>query len=174
MKGKDIILGILSKKGRTGYEINDILKNQLSYFYDGSYGMIYPTLRNLEKEELISKEVIIQDGKPNKNIYSITHKGKEAFEIYLHSELDDDIFKSDFLMRLFFGTSLSEDELKTLLEKEVKKKKMQIAKLKSNFEQWKETGELTMTQEMTIYYGLTQYEAIMTFLKDELKKLASK
>ena len=39
MQGKDIILGILSRKERSGYEINDILQNQLSYFYDGTYGI---------------------------------------------------------------------------------------------------------------------------------------
>ncbi|OYS83127.1 PadR family transcriptional regulator, partial [Limosilactobacillus reuteri] len=42
MKGRDVILGILRNKPRTGYEINDILQNQISYFYDGTYGMIYP------------------------------------------------------------------------------------------------------------------------------------
>ena len=56
MQGRDIILGILERNNRTGYEINDILKNQLSYFYDGTYGMIYPTLRKLEKEGKIKKE----------------------------------------------------------------------------------------------------------------------
>ena len=37
MKGRDVILGILSRKERTGYDIKNILANQLSYFYDGTY-----------------------------------------------------------------------------------------------------------------------------------------
>lgn len=47
MNGRDVVLGILNGSDRTGYEINDILKTRLSYFYDGTYGMIYPTLRKL-------------------------------------------------------------------------------------------------------------------------------
>ena len=53
MRGRDVILGILNLSPKTGYEINDVLKNQLSFFYDGTYGMIYPTLRKLEAEEMI-------------------------------------------------------------------------------------------------------------------------
>ena len=83
MKGRDVILGILRNKPRTGYEINDILQNQISYFYDGTYGMIYPTLKKLEKEEKVKKETVIQEDKPNKNIFSITDKGREELRKYL-------------------------------------------------------------------------------------------
>ena len=93
MQGKDIILGILSKKERSGYEINDILQNQLSYFYDGTYGMIYPTLRKLEKDGKITKEVVIQDGRPNKNIYAITESGKKELASYLQSDVNDEIYQ---------------------------------------------------------------------------------
>ena len=89
MKGRDVVLGILNNSPRTGYEINDILKNQLSYFYDGTLGMIYPTLRKLETEGKVKKEQISQDDKPNKKVYSITSKGKEEFKKYakiLYSE----------------------------------------------------------------------------------------
>lgn len=78
MKGRDVILGILSQSEKTGYEINDILQNRLSYFYDGTYGMIYPTLRKLEQEGLVSKKIIVQTGKPNKNVYSITPAGEKS------------------------------------------------------------------------------------------------
>ena len=86
MKGRDVILGILSRKERTGYDIKNILENQLSYFYDGTYGMIYPTLRKLEAEGKIKKEVVIQEGRPNKNVYTITEAGREEFATYFESD----------------------------------------------------------------------------------------
>ncbi len=171
MQGKDIVLGILSKKERSGYEINDILQNQLSYFYDGTYGMIYPTLRKLEKDGKISKEVVIQEGRPNKNIYAITESGREEFDTYLQSEIDDETFKSDFLMRLFFGISLDEMALKELLEEEVARKEERINRLNENFKLWKNEGNLTSTQEITIKYGLAQYKATKEVLETELAKL---
>ncbi|TCD53650.1 PadR family transcriptional regulator [Alloscardovia theropitheci] len=172
MQGRDIVLGILGESKRTGYEINDILKNRLSYFFDGTYGMIYPTLRKLESEGMISKEVIVQVGKPNKNLYSLTEQGREELHAYLESDVDDEIFKSDFLMRLFFGYDLDDDKLTRLLEREIERKDEKIQTLTDNLRIWKENG-LTRTQEMTIEYGLAQYDATKKVLEKQLKELKS-
>ncbi|WP_277281045.1 PadR family transcriptional regulator [Streptococcus hyointestinalis] len=168
MKGRDIILGILSQSEKTGYEINDILQNRLSYFYDGTYGMIYPTLRKLEQECLVSKKVIVQTGKPNKNVYSITPAGEKELLNYLESDVADDSFKSDFLMRLFFATNLSDQEIVTLIEDEIARKEQKIAQLEKNYEIWKEQG-ISKNQELTLRYGLAQYITNKKFLEEELK-----
>ncbi len=82
LTGKDIILGLLIEKSRTGYEINEVFETVFKHFYKTSYGMIYLTLRRLSNEGLVEKEVVIQEGKPNKNVYHITEKGKKAFAEY--------------------------------------------------------------------------------------------
>ncbi len=56
MNNEQIILGLLYKHSRTGYELNEVFKNIFSHFYDASFGMIYPTLRRLEKNGLVSKK----------------------------------------------------------------------------------------------------------------------
>lgn len=170
MQGRDIILGILERNNRTGYEINNILKNQLSYFYDGTYGMIYPTLRKLEKEGKIKKEKIVQNDKPNKNIYSITNTGIEEFKEYLASSIQDDIYKSDFLMRLFFGASLSNQEIIKAVKQEIERKNEKIDQLTTNYKKWKKNG-MSKTQEITVKYGIAQYTAIVQMLTKELDKL---
>ena len=168
MKGRDVILGILSQSEKTGYEINDILQNRLSYFYDGTYGMIYPTLRKLEQECLVSKKVIVQTGKPNKNVYSITPAGEKELLNYLESDVADDSFKSDFLMRLFFATNLSDQEIVTLIEDEIARKEQKIAQLEKNYEIWKEQC-ISKNQELTLRYSLAQYITNKKFLEEELK-----
>lgn len=141
MKGRDVILGILRNKPRTGYEINDILQNQISYFYDGTYGMIYPTLKKLEKEEKVKKETVIQEDKPNKNIFSITDKGREELRKYLESDKVEEVFKSDFLMKLFFGDDyLSKQKVIELIKSEIKVKEDQIKRLESSLEHWELQG----------------------------------
>ncbi|MRG90120.1 PadR family transcriptional regulator (plasmid) [Limosilactobacillus reuteri] len=170
MQGRDIILGILERNNRTGYEINDILKNQLSYFYDGTYGMIYPTLRKLEKEGKIKKEKIVQNDKPNKNVYSITDMGIEEFKEYLDSSIQDDSYKSDFLMRLFFGNSLSNQEIIRAIKQEIQRKNEKIDQLTVNYKKWKKNG-MSKTQEITVKYGIAQYTAIVQMLTKELDTL---
>lgn len=170
MQGKDVILGILERNDRTGYEINDILKSQLSYFYDGSYGMIYPTLKKLEKEGKITKKQIVQNNKPNKNVYSITNTGKEEFKEYLSSEIQDDIYKSDFLMRLFFGNALSNQEIIQAIKQEIIRKNKNIEQLTQNYKKWKKNG-MSKTQEITVKYGISQYTAVVKTLSEELENL---
>lgn len=101
MKGRDVIPGILRNKPQIGYEINNVLKNQIFYFYDGTYGMIYPTLKKLEHESKVVKQTIIQADKPNNNVFSITTAGKKEFQTYLNPDTMAEVFKSDFLMKLF-------------------------------------------------------------------------
>ena len=170
MKGRDVILGILSNQERTGYEIKEIFQSQLSYFYDGTYGMIYPTLKKLEQDGLVSKRVIMQTGKPNKNIYSITASGEKELQKYLESNVIEESFKSDFLMRLFFGVNLTDEELIRLLKDEIKNKEKKIVQLTNNLKTWKDEG-ITKTQELTIRYGLAQYGATKAVLEEELKKI---
>nr|WP_272106701.1 DHA2 family efflux MFS transporter permease subunit [Staphylococcus sp. NRL 22/194] len=55
MKSRGVILGLLNKKPRTGYELNEVFQSVFTHFFDGSFGMIYPTLKALEKEEKIKK-----------------------------------------------------------------------------------------------------------------------
>ena len=170
MRGRDVILGILSKQERTGYEIKEIFQSQLYYFYDGTYGMIYPTLKKLEQDGLVSKRVIMQTGKPNKNIYSITASGEKELQKYLESNVIEESFKSDFLMRLFFGVNLTDEELIRLLKDEIKNKEKKIVQLTNNLKTWKDEG-ITKTQELTIRYGLAQYGATKAVLEEELKKI---
>lgn len=171
MKGRDVILGILRNKLRTGYEINDILQNQISYFYDGTYGMIYPTLKKLEKEEKVKKETVIQEDKPNKNIFSITDKGREELRKYLESDKVEEVFKSDFLMKLFFGDDyLSKQKVIELIKSEIKVKEDQIKRLESSLEHWELQG-ISNLQKITVGYGLAEYRAVVEYLKEQLKKL---
>lgn len=167
MKGKDVILGILNLSSRTGYEINDILKNQLSFFYDGTYGMIYPTLRKLESEGMIEKKQVIQNGKPNKNVYSITQEGKKEFQKYMNSDVAPESIKSDFLLRLYLGRDiLSNNQIIELFNQEIDRKQKQLAFIQKNFKQWKENG-MQELQELTLEYGVSYYENAIKFLKNK-------
>ena len=45
---ENIVLGFLSEKSMTGYEIKKQMENSTSFFYNTSFGNIYPTLKKLE------------------------------------------------------------------------------------------------------------------------------
>lgn len=133
--------------------------------------MIYPTLKKLEKEEKVKKETVIQEDKPNKNIFSITDKGREELRKYLESDKVEEVFKSDFLMKLFFGDDyLSKQKIIELIKSEIKVKEDQIKRLESSLEHWELQG-ISNLQKITVGYGLAEYRAVVEYLKEQLKKL---
>ena len=170
MQGKDVILGLLNSKEMTGYEIKEIFESQLKYFFDGTFGMIYPILKKLERENLISNKRVFQTSKPNKNVYSITDKGRKEFQTYLISVPSEEVYKSDFLMRLYFGQDLGNDEVVDFITLEIKRKKSCLNELQENYEKWKEAG-MDSLQAITFEYGISYYEGTLKVLEKALSKL---
>jgi DNA-binding PadR family transcriptional regulator len=155
----------------TGYEIKQKFEKLFSYFYNASYGTIYPTLSKMEKDGLITKQKIVQEGKPNKNIYRITDKGKEAFYAYLESDIQDIEIKSDFMIRLYFG-KMAEPELAIKwLETGIRRTEQSLAKLYAEYERWKST--MSPTQLICIKIGITNMENLLNNLKEGLNQIRS-
>ncbi|MBC7343778.1 MAG: PadR family transcriptional regulator, partial [Clostridia bacterium] len=73
-----VILGFLTMGDMTGYDIKRLMSISTSFFYDASYGSIYPALRKLEERGLVKSSEAIESGRLRK-VYSITDEGREEF-----------------------------------------------------------------------------------------------
>lgn len=170
MQGRDVILGLLNSQERTGYEIKEVIETRLKYFFDGTVGMIYPTLKKLEQEGRVEKKQVIQDGKPNKNIYSITDEGRNDFLNYLNSATDEEILKSDFLVRIYFGKNLEKSKLEAIILQEINRKKRNLEDLQNHFDKWTTTG-MDPLQMIGYKYGIAYYNAVLKVLNESLEEL---
>ena len=97
-------------KSMTGYELKKFFSISFYFFSGLSYGSIYPALKKMETEGLISMRLEIQDGAPNRKVYTITEEGKEVFVEALKQPISFNRQKNDFLTRLFFFAHLSPKE----------------------------------------------------------------
>jgi DNA-binding PadR family transcriptional regulator len=97
------LLGMLSFKPMTGYDIKKFTDMSISYFWSENYGHIYPVLKKLEKEGLVTKEIEPGEGKPDKKVYSITEDGKRALREWLGTPVQKEIYRLEILLKLFFG-----------------------------------------------------------------------
>lgn len=103
-----VILGFLSHEPMTGYEIKKRIDTSLHYFWSGSYGSIYPTLNDLEKNGLVTKA----EDKANarkKLIYQITDAGREALREWLKMPVVKNELRYETLLKLFFGKELGKE-----------------------------------------------------------------
>ncbi len=110
MDVQSVLLGFLMKSSMTGYDLRKAFSISFSFFSELSYGSIYPSLKKMEARGLISKQVEIQDGAPNRKVYTITEAGKKAFLDALRSQFVPEQPKSAFCMKLFFFAYLTQKE----------------------------------------------------------------
>lgn len=163
MNSQDAILGMLMKYSLSGYEIKQIFEQRFSYFFKASYETIYPMLGKMEKEGLITKENVLQEGRPNKHLYTITDKGKQQFFAYLNSPLNDDTFNSDFLMRLYFGEFVGEENIIDWINSEIKHTRELVENLKGDYEGF--FPYLSSSPKICIELGISTYQSKLETLE---------
>jgi DNA-binding PadR family transcriptional regulator len=110
MDAKSMLLGFLMRGPMTGYELKKIFSISFSFFSGLSYGSIYPALKKMEQEGLITMHLEVQEGSPNRKVYTITEKGKKAFLEALKAPFTHERGKHPFLTRLFFFAHLAPEE----------------------------------------------------------------
>ena len=107
---KTMVLGFLMRGSMTGYELKKRFSLSFSFFSALSYGSIYPALKKLEQEGLITLKVEVQDGSPNRKVYTISDSGRKVFLENLRTPFTLERQKSAFLARLFFFAPLTREE----------------------------------------------------------------
>ncbi|WP_141430406.1 PadR family transcriptional regulator [Bacillus sp. 03113] len=168
MNIQHVILGFLMEAPMSGYEIKQEMEESVAFFFDASFGAIYPALKRMEKEEFIEKKVIQQEGKPNKNLYIITSKGQQEFQDYMDSPLSPTLIRSDLLIRIFFGKNTGKENVVNWLE--VEKEKAQS--------QWEYLTKIEEThpimdpfKKMTLNYGLAEAKNRLEWIQNEIEHL---
>jgi PadR family transcriptional regulator AphA len=100
---KYAILGMLSLESMSGYDMKKRFDNSVAHFWNENYGHIYPVLKRLEREGLVTKRTETTEGKPSRYIYSITDRGKYALHEWLILPAERPTLRIELLLKLFFG-----------------------------------------------------------------------
>ena len=109
------LLGLLSIRPMTGYEILRHYARALEPWWETPRTQIYPKLRELQRRGLIEHEYVVQEGKPNKRLYSIGPAGSQALSSWLGSTIGGPEMRHHMMMRLFLGNLLPVGETSRLL-----------------------------------------------------------
>lgn len=97
-----VILGLLSHEDLTGYDIKKRMDGVISFFWKGSFGNIYPALKEMENQKLITKRDTSTGGR-EKITYHITRSGRNALAKWLSDEQVVNELRYETLLKLFFG-----------------------------------------------------------------------
>lgn len=111
------ILGILSWKSSTGYELKKIFEDSTFMYWSGNNNQIYKALLHMENEDFVTSEVVHQDNSPSKKVYTLTEAGLLELKKWLVSSPEAPEIKNTFLVQLAWSDLLSNQELNDVLSK---------------------------------------------------------
>jgi PadR family transcriptional regulator, regulatory protein AphA len=111
---KYAILGFLSWKPFTGYELKKIFADALSFHWSGNNNQIYGTLVDLHRTEAVSIEVQQQEKYPARKLYTITDQGRRELRAWLISEPELPILRSIAHIQFAWTEGLDGTELDNL------------------------------------------------------------
>jgi len=103
----EVLLGLLAIEPMSGYDLGQTIRGSVGHFWNESYGQIYPNLKRLAAGGLATARTERQKGKPDRNIYSITKKGRERLAAWLAVAPQPEIPRNELLLKLFFGVQAS-------------------------------------------------------------------
>jgi len=105
------LLGWLTTEPMSGYDLKKKTEQYIGHFWYGSFGQIYPLLHKMLEEELVEVHEETTEGRPSKKVYSITDKGRELLREWMSAPTEDDLFRSEILLKIFFGSLASPEVL---------------------------------------------------------------
>lgn len=121
------ILGLLSWKPMTGYDIKKLMENSSILYWSGNNNQIYKSLVQLHENGLVTAQVQHQEGTPSRKIYTITETGLSALKEWTLSDPEVPEFKKDFFVQLAWARVLNDEEIDRLLSAYEKELQLQLA-----------------------------------------------
>lgn len=125
------ILGCLSIKPMSAYEIKSFINRSIAHFWSESEGQLYPTLRKLSDEGMVIGAEEISQKLKTKIVYSITKSGKKALKQWLAAEVNNIPYRNEILLKVFFGSEVKEETTIKLLHQSLDSLKQRLQQLEN-------------------------------------------
>jgi DNA-binding PadR family transcriptional regulator len=113
------LLGIIAEVPEiSGYDIVKLFNYSTAHYWHAHAGQIYPTLERMVTDGLIRSRDVIQHGRPNKRLFTITPEGQRVLIEWLQSPFEGLKLKHAPLLRCRFLGHLGADGAREKLVEE--------------------------------------------------------
>ena len=169
----EVLLGLLTIQPMSGYDLGQTIHESVGHFWNESYGQIYPNLKKLAAGGFLTARTERQKGKPDRQVYSITRKGRERLANWLAIPPQPEIPRNELLLKLFFGgqvsLQISMQHVERMIETEsaVLRKIGQIEKEIDRNRQYPDVPYW----KMAVRFGQLELEAHLRWAQETLAKL---
>ncbi|MEM9244006.1 MAG: PadR family transcriptional regulator, partial [Pseudomonadota bacterium] len=104
-KARYAILGMLALlESASGYDMKKKMANSTDHFWKESDGALYPTLKQLSDEGLLTCKIDnVASGKPKK-MYTITEDGMSELLEWMAEDFELATVRNELVLKIFFGS----------------------------------------------------------------------
>lgn len=95
------ILGLLARQPQSGYDLTQAMKRTIAFFWQAHHSTIYPELRRLERQGLVAYEVVEQQERPDKKVYTLTAAGREALRRWVAEPTPLPADRDELMVKVF-------------------------------------------------------------------------
>ena len=108
----DAILVLLTERPMTGYELAKTFDTSIGFFWRADHQQIYRELTRLRHRGHVQGREVVQTGKPNKLVYTLTPEGRAALRQWAARPSTASSIKDDLLVRLYALDSIDIEPLR--------------------------------------------------------------
>ena len=159
MDVRTLCLGVLSTGDASGYEIKKKLEGPFRYFYDASFGSIYPALTRLQKDGLVTCTAQAQAKRPDKKVYRLTTEGRLALVRDLGQDPAPDRLRSEFIVAMRFAHLLPPRRVSEMIESRLAEFRATVTCLEQL------DRSVAPTLDFLLGYALAVYRAEIAYLE---------
>ena len=170
----DAILVCLTERPMTGYELAKTFDSSIGFFWKADHQQIYRELTRLRGLAHVQAREVVQSGKPNKLVYSLTAAGKAALRHWAARPSNAPSIKDDMLVRLCALDAVDMDAIRADLRARLEYHRDRLARyervLKKRFPQG--SGSLDDTGKLlALRLGLRHERAVVEWCEEALQTL---
>jgi len=167
-----LLLGILAKGPRSGYDLKQFADRSTRFFWAISYGQIYPELRRLTDAGLVEPQAA-PVGDRQRTVYQLTPVGEEALRDWVADpEVAPMEIRDEMLLKLFFSDVVSDRERAELLQRMRHRQQEMLTRLRS-IEPWAKSQGLATCRYTVLRAGLGLHQSLVDFFSREARELES-
>ena len=157
---------------RSGYDIKKLTDLSTRHFWAENYGNLYPALKRLEQDGLATAQRQVEDGKPDRKVYTITEAGREALRSWLEAPVEPPSPRNELLLKLFLGRQAAPGVNAAHLER-FRAEQAELVATFSGLERWIETEQAGNPNLpywlLTLSYGRHQAEALRRWSEEGIE-----
>lgn len=175
-KTRYAILGCLSIKPMTAYDIKQFMERTTSHFWTEREGQLYPTLSDLVDESLIEYHEKEADKAGTKKVYFLTKQGMVELRQWLQKPVENQVYRNELLLKLFFGNTQGHKECIAMLQTRIPELQALLAQLTlirdEHLKQLAKNRKIFV--ELTLDYGIQAIQMELNWCEHSIDRLNQK